>query len=298
MSKKIGFIGLGIMGLPMAKNVLSKNGYIKCFDISQKSLDEMNSLGGAIATNAGDVASDCDIIFVIVPDSPHVNEVIFGDNGIAKTASKGTIIIDMSSLSPNASIDISKKCSEYDLFYLDAPVSGGEPKAIDGTLSLMIGGNKGAFDKVMPALMMLGSSAILVGESGAGSTTKLANQIIVNLNIAALSEAMTLVVKMGVDPDKVVAAISGGLAASAVLNAKAPMMIERNFKAGGRIDINKKDIRNVLATSHEVGLSLPLTAQLYEEFMSLSSLGKNELDHSAILHFYEHINNVKLEAKK
>ncbi len=293
MSAKIGFIGLGIMGIPMAKNILSKNGYVKCYDVSQKSLDEMSSAAATIATSSSDVASECEIIFIIVPDIPHVNEVIFGENGIAKTAKKGTVIIDMSSLPPNASIDFAKRCKEIGLFYLDSPVSGGEPKAIDGTLSFMVGGDKDTFEKVNPYMLMMGSSAILVGDSGSGSTTKLANQIIVNLNIAALSEAMTLINKMGVDAKKVVEAISGGLAGSTVLNAKAPMMIERNFKAGGRIDINKKDIRNVLATSHELGLALPLTAQLYEEFMSLSALGKNELDHSAILHYYENINNMK-----
>ncbi len=294
MSAKLGFIGLGIMGLPMAKNVFAKNNYLKCFDISKKAVDEMVTLGATAATSAADVASDCDVIFVIVPDVPHVNSIIFGDDGIAKTAKPGTIIIDMSSLSPNASIDFYNRCKEKGMSYLDAPVSGGEPKAIDGTLSFMVGGDKDAFDKATPYIAMMSSSSILIGDSGAGSTTKLANQIIVNLNIAALSEAMTLINKMGVDAKKVIDAISGGLAGSTVMNAKAPMMIERNFKAGGRIDINKKDIRNVLATTHEVGLSLPMTALLYEEFFSLSALGKNELDHSAILHYYENINNMKL----
>lgn len=297
MNKKIGFIGLGIMGIPMAKNILSKNSELICYDISKEALDKVSKLGATVADTASALAKDCEIIFIIVPDVPHVQSIIFGENGISKTAKKGTIIVDMSSIPPTASIEIANKCKEHDLLFLDAPVSGGEPKAVDGTLSFMVGGSKEAFDAVTPYFNMMGSSAVLIGDSGAGSATKLANQIIVNLNIAALSEAMILIAKMGIDPQKVVSAISGGLAASAVLNAKAPMMINRDFKAGGRIDINKKDIRNVLATSHHLGLSLPLTAQLYEEFQSLSALDKNTLDHSAILNFYENINNVKLEKK-
>jgi len=294
MSKQIGFIGLGIMGYPMAKNILNAGHKIRVYDIADSVMDKIGSDGAIKCSSPSEVSEHADIIFTIVPDSPHVKNIIFGDNGIIKNYKKGSIIVDMSSIAPNMSIEIAKKCLEYDLYFLDAPVSGGEPKAIDGTLSFMVGGDEKNFNDVLPYFNIMGSSAILVGSAGSGTATKLANQIIVNLNIAALSEAMVLISKMGVDPKKVVDAISGGLAASAVLNAKAPMMIERNFKAGGRIDINKKDIKNVLATSHEMGLSLPLTSQLYEIFQSLTALEKSDLDHSAILHFYEHINNINV----
>lgn len=297
MSEKIGFIGLGIMGYPMAKNMIEKSGKeVRVFDLSKDAMNKILKINGAVAcSSSSDVARESNVIFIIVPDSPHVKSIIFGEKGVCESAKKGTIIVDMSSISPDISKEIGAKCKEMGFSFLDAPVSGGEPKAIDGTLTFMVGGNEKDFNIVLPYLKYIGSKVTLIGDIGSGTSAKLANQIIVNLNIAALSEAMTLINKLGLDANKVIEAISKGSAGSWVMDAKAKMMIERNFKAGGRIDINKKDIKNILETSHKAGMSLPLTAYLYEIFQSLSAFGEDSLDHSAILHFYENINNMKVK---
>jgi 2-hydroxy-3-oxopropionate reductase len=287
VNKKIGFIGLGIMGKPMAKNLLKAGYSVICFNRSEAAVKELEVAGAQRGRSAKDVAERTDIIITMLPNTPDVKEVALGANGIIEGAKPGTIYVDMSSIDPIASREISDRLKEKGVTMLDAPVSGGEPKAIDGTLSIMVGGPKEAFDEVEDILLKMGSSAVLVGDIGSGNVTKLANQIIVAVNIAAMSEAMMLAVKAGVDPVKVCEAIKGGLAGSAVLNAKAPMVLDGNFKPGFRIELHIKDLANALNSAHEVGAPLPLTSQVMEFMQALRVDGKEKDDHSGIVQFYE-----------
>lgn len=251
--QKIGFIGLGIMGKPMAKNLLKAGYKLVVYDINKQPVKELVEAGAEEGLSSKDVAERTDIIITMLPNSPHVKEVILGENGVLEGARQGQIIVDMSSIAPLVSMEVAAKAKEKGVEMLDAPVSGGEPKAIDGTLSIMVGGSQEVFDKVKDILLCMGSSAVLVGDIGSGNITKLANQIIVALNIAAMSEAFVLATKAGVDPERVYQAIRGGLAGSTVLDAKAPMVMERNFKPGFRIELHIKDLMNALETDHEIG---------------------------------------------
>jgi 2-hydroxy-3-oxopropionate reductase len=285
--KKIGFIGLGIMGKPMAKNLLKAGYPVVCYDIVKANVDEVCAAGAKCGESNKDVAARSEIIITMLPNSPHVKEAVFGQNGIIEGASKGSILVDMSSIDPMVSKEVYAGLQEKGIEMLDAPVSGGEPKAIDGMLSIMAGGKEDVFNEVKDILLKMGASAVLVGDIGSGNVTKLANQIIVALNIAAVSEAMTLAVKTGVDPEKVYQAIRGGLAGSTVLDAKAPMMISRNFKPGFRINLHIKDLQNALNAGHNVNAYLPLTSHVMETMQALRADGKGDLDHSAIANYYE-----------
>jgi len=298
MNKKIGFIGLGIMGKPMAKNLLKAGYSVVCFNRSEAAVRELVEAGAESGQSARDVAERADIIITMLPNSPDVKEVVLGANGIIEGAKPGTILVDMSSIDPMVSREISGKLKEKGVIMLDAPVSGGEPKAIDGTLSIMVGGPKEAFDKVKDVLLAMGSSAVLVGDIGSGNVAKLANQIIVALNIAAMSEAFVLAVKAGVDPEKVYEAIKGGLAGSAVLNAKAPMVFDGNFKPGFRIELHIKDLANALNSAHEVGAPLPLTSQVMEMMQALKVDGREKDDHSGIIQFYEKLAGIEVRRQK
>ena len=284
---KIGLIGLGIMGKPMAKNLL-KAGYKELYvwNRSQAPMDELASCG-AIASSKAEIGSVCDVILTMLPNSPQVKEVLLGEGGVAETMHEGQIFIDMSSINPIASKEISEELAQKGVKMLDAPVSGGEPKAIDGTLSFMVGGDQEAFDFAKPILLAMGSSVVLCGKIGAGNTTKLANQIIVACNIQALAEALTLAQKAGVDPELVFQAIKGGLAGSTVMNAKAPMMIAGNDKPGFKIDLHIKDLSNALDCAHSVGAPVPMTAQVQEILQYLHNNGCGQNDHSAIAKYYE-----------
>ena len=285
---KIGFIGLGIMGKPMARNLLKAGHELVVCDFNTANVEEVCAAGNATsAANGAAVASQVETIITMLPNSPHVKAVVCGEGGILETAKAGTIIIDMSSIAPLASQEIEKACAEKGVILLDSPVSGGEPKAIDGSLSIMVGGNKEAFDKVYDILMIMGGSAVYCGSIGAGNTTKLANQVVVALNIAAVSEAFMLATKAGVDPHLVFDAIKGGLAGSTVMNAKAPMIMDQNFKPGFRIDLHIKDLNNALETGHGVGAPLPLTAAVMEMLQTLKADGCGSDDHSAIAKYYQ-----------
>ena len=253
MNTRVGFIGLGIMGKPMALNILKAGYDVTVNDLNTESVETLVQAGAAFGTPA-DMGATCDVIITMLPASHHVEQVVLGENGLLQTATAGTILIDMSSISPVASVEIAQQAALRGVEMLDAPVSGGEPKAIDGTLSIMVGGKDDVFETVRPLLEVIGASVTLVGKNGSGVTAKLANQIIVNLNIAAMSEALTLAAKAGIDVEKMYQAIRGGLAGSAVLDAKVPLILERNFVAGGRIDINLKDMTNVMETAHEIGV--------------------------------------------
>lgn len=292
---KIGFIGLGIMGKPMSKNLLKAGYSLVVCDKNQASVDELTKAGAQSATNAKQVAQQCDVIITMLPNSPHVKEVVLGENGIVEGAKAGTTIIDMSSIAPLASREIHDEVVKKGLVMLDAPVSGGEPKAIDGTLSVMVGGDKAVFDKHYDLMKAMAGSVVYTGEIGAGNVTKLANQVIVALNIAAMSEALVLATKAGVNPQLVYQAIRGGLAGSTVLDAKAPMVLERNFKPGFKIDLHIKDLQNALDTSHGVGTSLPLTAIVLEMMQALKTDGMGESDHSALARYYEALAKIEIK---
>ncbi len=284
---KIGFIGLGIMGKPMVRNLI-KGGYqVAVHDITAASVAEAVA-GGAVAGGSSlKTAAQSDVIITMLPDGPDVDAAVLGAGGILEGARPGSIIADMSSINPTVSQKIAAACAAKDVGFLDAPVSGGEPKAIDGTLTIMVGGDQDTFDKVLPVLQKMGSSVTLTGPVGAGNVTKLANQIMVACNIAAMGEALVLATKAGLDPEVVFNAVKGGLAGSTVLNAKAPMVIGRNFKPGFRIELHEKDLRNALLAGESMKVSLPLTSLVQQMLISLMNEGKGGLDHSAIVTFIE-----------
>ncbi len=291
---KIGLIGLGIMGKPMAKNML-KGGYTDLLvnDLVQAAVDEVVACGAKQASNE-EIGRTCDVVLTMLPNSPHVKAVMLGENGVASFMKEGQYYIDMSSINPVASKEIAAELAKKNIEMLDAPVSGGEPKAIDGTLSFMVCGKQEVFDKFKPLLETMGASIVLCGDVGAGNTTKLANQIIVACNIQALAEALTLAQKAGVDPEKVFQAIRGGLAGSTVMDAKAPMMIAGNDKPGFKIDLHIKDLNNVLDCAHTVGAPVPMTAQVQEILQWLHNHDGGQKDHSAIAQYYEALSDIKI----
>ena len=291
---KIGLIGLGIMGKPMAKNML-KGGYTDLLvsDLNKAAVEEVVACGAKAATNK-EIGESCDVVLTMLPNSPHVKSVMLGENGVAAYMRPGTVFIDMSSINPVASKEIAAVLAEKNIEMLDAPVSGGEPKAIDGTLSFMVGGKQEVFDTYKPLLETMGASVVRCGDVGAGNTTKLANQIIVACNIQALAEALTLAQKAGVDPELVFQAIKGGLAGSTVMNAKAPMMIAGNDKPGFKIDLHIKDLNNALDCAHSVGAPVPMTASVQEILQWLHNNDCGQNDHSAIAKYYEHLTGIKI----
>ena len=285
---KIGFIGLGIMGRPMCKNLLKAGLTVTAFDpFAAEALDDVVSCGAIRGASNADVAANSDVVITMVPNSPHVKAAVMGEKGVLEGANPGMILVDMSSISPIASKEICAEVEKKGCFMLDAPVSGGEPKAIDGTLAIMVGGKEEVFNKVKDILMLMGSSVTLCGDIGAGNTTKLANQIIVAANIAAVGEALVLGKKAGVNPEAIYKAIRGGLAGSTVMDAKAPMMLDGNFNPGFRINLHIKDLNNALDAGHSVGAPLPLTASVMEMMQWLKATGHEGEDHSSLVRYYE-----------
>lgn len=291
---KIGFIGLGIMGKPMVRNIM-KAGYtdVLVWNRSKAPMDEV-AADGAVASNPKEIGESCDVVITMLPNSPQVKEVMLGESGVASYMKPGAVFIDCSSINPVASQEIAAVLAERGVEMLDAPVSGGEPKAIDGTLSFMVGGKQDVFDAHKELLLTMGASAVRCGEVGAGNTTKLANQIIVACNIQALGEALMLAKKAGVDPELVFQAIKGGLAGSTVMNAKAPMMIAGNDKPGFKIDLHIKDLNNALDCAHTVGAPVPMTAQVQEIMQWMHNHEGGQKDHSAIAQYYEFLTGEKI----
>jgi 2-hydroxy-3-oxopropionate reductase len=293
---KIGFIGLGIMGKPMSKNLLKAGHKLVVCDVVKAAVDEVTAAGAEAAATPKDVAKQVEIVITMLPNSPHVKQVVLGENGIIEGAKPGSVVIDMSSIAPLVSREVAGQLAKKGIEMLDAPVSGGEPKAIDGTLSVMVGGKKEIFDKYYSIMKSMAGSVVLTGAIGAGNVTKLANQIIVAINIAAMSEALVLASKAGVEPELVYKAIRGGLAGSTVLDAKAPLVMDRKFDPGFRINLHIKDLNNVLETSHEVGVPLPLTAAVMEMMQALKVDGMGNNDHCSLVHYYEKL--AKVEVKR
>lgn len=294
--EKIGFIGVGIMGKPMALNLLKAGYSMKVFDIDSGKLAEVVKAGAEAGKSCKDVAGSSEIIITMLQDSPDVEKAVLGEKGVLEGIKGGSVYIDMSSIAPLVSKKLAQKIGEKNASMRDAPVSGGEPKAIDGTLAIMVGGPKDVFERVKDILAIMGGSVTLVGKIGSGNTTKLANQIIVALNIAAVSEAMVLATKAGVDPEKVFQAIRGGLAGSTVLDAKMPLITSGNFKPEFRIELHIKDMKNALETAHELGVPVPLSSQIMEIMQALKVDGKHKDDHGGIVQFYEKMS--KTEVRK
>ena len=290
----IGFIGLGIMGRPMALNLLGAGKSLWVHDINREPVEELVRAGATECGSAREVASRVDLIITMLPNSPHVKAVVLGEDGVLAGCSGGEILMDMSSISPIAAQEIAAKAAEAGVEMLDAPVSGGEPKAVDGTLSIMVGGKEEVFRRVEPVLAIMGASVVLTGDIGSGNTTKLSNQIIVALNIAALSESMVLAKKAGVNPRTVFHAIRGGLAGSTVMDAKMPRILERKFDPGFRINLHIKDLKNALDAGGSLGVDLPLTEKAleYMEVMAKDDLGS--LDHGGLVRYFEALNDVEV----
>lgn len=291
---KIGFIGLGIMGKPMAKNLLKAGVELVVCDLNEAAVNEVAGEGAEVGSYA-QIGEQCEIIFLILPNGDISKSVLFDENGVASTLSAGKIVCDMSSVTPVESKECFDRLMAQGVGFVDAPVSGGEPGAIGGTLAFMAGGRQEDFDALMPYYKIMGSSAVLIGDSGSGSVTKLANQIIVNNTIAIVSEAFVLATKAGADPVKVYEAIRGGLAGSSVLDAKVPMMVERNFVPGGKISINHKDIKNVVNTAHALDVPIPYSAQLYEILQTLKVHGHMNDDHAGIVQYFEALADVQVK---
>ncbi|MCC0631297.1 2-hydroxy-3-oxopropionate reductase [Clostridioides sp. ZZV15-6388] len=291
---KLGFIGLGIMGKPMAKNLIKGGCNLLVYDINKSAVDELVSYGAKYAS-LSEIGEECEIVFTILPNGAIVQDILFGADGLTNTLKEGSIIVDMSSVTPTESMSCAEKLKQMNLEFIDSPVSGGEPKAIDGTLAFMAGGKEEVYKKVEPFFNIMGSSSILIGDNGSGSVTKLTNQVIVNLTIAAVSEAFVLAAKAGADPEKVYKAIRGGLAGSTILDAKIPMIMNRDFKPGGKISINLKDIKNVMKTAHNLDVPLPMTSQLLEIMQTLKVHGHLEDDHGGIAQYFEKLAGIEIK---
>ena len=290
---KIGFVGLGIMGKPMAKNLLKAGYEVVAYDIVGEALEEVVSEGAESGESPKDVAQKTTLIITMLPDGPDVEKVVLGTNGVLEGAQSGSVIIDMSSISPIVAKNVYSECKKKGIELLDAPVSGGEPGAISGTLAIMVGGSKTVFDKYLPVMEVLGKSVVLAGDIGAGNITKLANQIMVAVNIAGMGEALVLAAKAGVDPSVVFEAVRGGLAGSSVLEAKGPMVLDGNFKPGFRIRLHQKDLNNALITAKELGVTVPLTGLVQQMITSLVNIGNLDNDHSAIVRFIEELSGTE-----
>ncbi|MBT6149857.1 MAG: 2-hydroxy-3-oxopropionate reductase [Gemmatimonadetes bacterium] len=292
---QLGFIGLGIMGKPMAINLHNAGYSLVVHDVNAEPVAELTDLGAKRATSPAEVGASCDIVLTMLPNSPHVATVVTGGGGLLESARDGQIIIDMSSIAPLVSQNLSKELASKGAHMLDAPVSGGQEKAELGTLAFMVGGEQGIFDTCKPILDIMGGSVTRVGDIGAGQTTKLVNQAIVGVNIAIIAEAMSLGKKAGVDPEAIFNAIRGGLAASACLEDKAPRMFEGRFDPGFRINLHVKDLANVAETSRQLHVAMPLSSQVMEMMQAMLAAGHDDVDHGGLALYYEQVNGFSLK---
>ncbi len=291
---ELGFIGLGIMGKPMAGQLLKAGHRLYVYDIVPASVAELQKQGAVACASSKDVAEKVDTVFLIVPDTPDVDAALFGKNGIAEGIKAGSIVVDMSSISPIATKEFAKKLKAKGVEMLDAPVSGGQVGAQNATLSIMVGGSPAIFEKIKPYFELMGKNIVLVGGNGDGQTCKVANQIIVALNIEAVGEALLFAAKAGADPAKVRTALMGGFADSKILQIHGERMIKRTFDPGFRIRLHQKDLNLALESARKMGLSLPNTATAQELFNSMAAHGGSELDHSALVQALERLANHKV----
>lgn len=293
---KVGFIGLGIMGAPMAERLINGGHELFLNTIGDVPAALLQA-GGKACGSGKEVAQNAEIIITMVPDTPQVAEVLFSENGVADGLSAGKIVVDMSSISPIETKEFAKKVNALGCEYLDAPVSGGEVGAKAGTLSIMVGGPQSAFDKVKPLFELMGKNITLVGGNGDGQTAKVANQIIVALNIEAVGEALLFASKAGADPEKVRQALMGGFASSKILEVHGERMIKRTFNPGFRISLHQKDLNLALSTARAIGVSLPNTATAQELFNACAANGGSAWDHSALVRALEILANHQVVGK-
>jgi 2-hydroxy-3-oxopropionate reductase len=293
MAERVGFIGLGIMGKPMVRNLVKAGFEVVVHSRTEASVTEMvNELSGVMpAASPTEVARQVKTIITMLPDSPDVTKVVFGENGLSEALGPGHLLIDMSTIAPATAIEVAEACKAKGASALDAPVSGGDKGAIAGTLSIMIGGEASDVERAMPLFEAMGKTIVHVGAAGAGQIVKACNQVVVALNYAAVSEALVLGSKAGVDPANIVKVLSGGLANSRVLEMRGPTMIDHNFQPGFRVNLHRKDLSIALSTGRETGVPLPMTSIVSQFFDALNVAGKGDLDHSALLTFFEGLAN-------
>jgi 2-hydroxy-3-oxopropionate reductase len=289
MAERIGFIGLGIMGKPMARNLVKAGYQVVVHNRSRGAVDELTAESDAVtaATSPREVAAQVKIVITMLPDSPDVRDVVFGENGLLEALGKGSLLIDMSTIAPATAVEVANALGERGATALDAPVSGGDKGAIAGTLSIMVGGSAEDFERAKPIFEAVGKTIVHVGAAGAGQTVKACNQVVVALNYAAVSEALVLGAKAGVDPEKIVQVLSGGLAASRVLEMRGPTMIQHQFEPGFRVNLHRKDLGIALSTGKEHEVPLPVTALVGQLFDAVAARGGGDLDHSALLSLFE-----------
>jgi 2-hydroxy-3-oxopropionate reductase len=297
MADRIGFIGLGIMGRPMARNILKAGYPLIAYNRSPGRGRELEAEGVTLYISPKELAQRSDIVFVMVSDSTAVEEVVLGENGVAQGGRAGMVVVDMSSISPLLTKQIAKKLGDKGIDMLDAPVSGGEEGAINGTLSIMVGGKPEVFQRVRSIFETIGKNIIHVGGNGAGQTCKLCNQIVVGLAIEAVGEALVFAAKSGVDPAKVREALLGGFAQSRVLDLHGQRMLERNFKPGAKAKLHQKDTENALSSAKELGFPLPGTALVGQMWNRLAARGSDELDHSALVTILEEMARTEVNHK-
>ncbi len=290
----IAFIGLGIMGRPMAKNLLKAGHVLRVYDIVPEFVAELQRSGATGSASASEAAQGAELVFTMLPSSAFVLDVVLGDGGVLAALRPGAIVCDTSSIAPADSRQLAAKCAEKGVHFLDCPVSGGEPKAIDGTLYIMCGGDLAAFERVRPVLADMAASVLHVGGPGSGSIAKLANQVMVAANICGMAEALMLATKAGVDPEKVYQAVRGGLAGSAVLDAKAPMVLARDFVPGGRMALHAKDLRNAVAAAADCGSPAPLSELILGMMRDLDDLDLNTIDHGGLALYYERLAGMEI----
>lgn len=295
---KVGFIGTGIMGRPMALNLQKAGHQVYVSTHHSSAPDDLVNAGAISLANPKEVAQEAELIIVMVPDTPQVESVLFGENGVAEGIGPNKIVIDMSSISPTATKAFAEKINATGASYLDAPVSGGEVGAKAGTLSIMVGGSQAAFDRAYPLFEVMGKNINRVGANGDGQTAKVANQIIVALNIQAVSEALLFASKNGADPAKVREALMGGFASSKILEVHAERMIKGTFDPGFRINLHQKDLNLALQGAKELGLNLPNTSNAQQVFSTCVALGGGEWDHSALIKGLEHMANFSIRDKR
>jgi 2-hydroxy-3-oxopropionate reductase len=287
MAQVIGFIGLGIMGRPMARNLLKAGYPLVVHSRSRGPVDEIAKAGAKVATSPRDVAAQCDVLITMLPNSPDVEQVVLGRDGVIEGARAGLVLLDMSTISPLVSQKIGAALAQKSVQMLDAPVSGGEKGATDGVLSIMVGGDKAVFDKALPIFQAMGKTITHLGPLGAGGFTKLANQIIVAVNLTALGEALTLAKKAGLDRELTLTALAGGLAGSKCLDQKKPNYVANTYNPGFKIDLHFKDLGLIMESARALGVPLPATAAVQELFSALRVKGRGGLDHSGVITLLE-----------
>lgn len=287
--QKIGFIGLGIMGSPMAANLINAGYEVTGYDVSPDSIERLVQAGGKPAGSIEEAVTGSDVVITMLPDSPQVDDVVLGENGVLAFAGPDLLLIDMSSIAPETSVAVAKRAQETGTRVLDAPVSGGEPGAIEGSLSIMVGGDAETFENARPILEHLGKTIVHVGDHGAGQTVKAANQLMVAGIISLVSEAIVLLEASGVDGERGLEVLAGGLAGNRILDRKAATMLAREFAPGFRIDLHHKDMGIALASARAAGVSLPVTGVVAQLVASARAMGHGSLDHSALLSVVEHL---------